>query len=435
MAEKLKGSRIRLLAAPALFILVLAVLWPQPLAWAYLNLGSLETNRFLVNQEGSPPSQRAESDLSRAAALGRVRAYRKLSQLQFHRGEYQDARESLYHWVVQRPDDLLGHWYLGRIYEAEGNRAAAIGEWRQAEAFHHLLHLADKESDRGRWKEAIDLYTAAIEISAERGSRGLAQRWDYIAERGWEAHQHLARALWRGMGDIEAAVKQYDWASRLAPWNPNLCIEVAAQFEALGRWDEAMTWLERAHALDPESADTLLWMAQNRLLAGRPADAEHRARMALKLSPDRPTGWITLARSLMARGEHQQAVDELRRGIASDARGAEIHYWLAVALRDSGRMAEAEDSYRAALSLQPGDPLWQQELGALLMAGGRYAEAISLLEEAVQGRPGTPALHLDLATAYRQTGRQRDARAEYEKVLQLSPDNEAARLGLLETSQ
>ncbi|MCL4498884.1 MAG: tetratricopeptide repeat protein [Chloroflexi bacterium] len=431
MAEKVKARRARFLVALIVSVALLAF-WPQPLAWAYLNLGAVEANRFLVGQENRVALRSAEENLSLASSLGIIRAYRQLARLRFRQGDYAGAEQLLNHWIVQHPEDPLGHWQMGRIYEAEGNRQAAIGEWRQAEAFNHLLRLGDEETDRGRWNEAISLYQAAVEVSAARASRGLGQHWDYVAERGWEAHQRLGRAIWRGVGDIEGALQQYKWASILAPWNLNLYLEVGSQYEWSGRWDDAMPWYQQALAADPANSETLTRMSQNRLLAGQPQEAQHWARAAIDAAPERATAWIILARALFEERAYAEAATELQRAVSKGVTTPDIYSYLGSALLSSKQFSQAEEAYTAGLALQPRDPYMQYGLGSTLVALGQASEAIGHFEAAVQVRPEMPDFWLGLADAYRQTGWAEDARAKYRKVLELAPDNDQAKRALQE---
>jgi tetratricopeptide (TPR) repeat protein len=411
-------------------LIVLLLLWPQPLAWVYLNLGSIEANRYLAGQEGAIALRAADENLTAAASMGVIRAYRQLGRLQFRRGDFDSAGQSLEHWVVLHPEDELGHWDLGKIYEAQGNRPAAIAEWQNAEAFHYLMRLGDEEAERGRWYQAIDLYHAAAEIAATRSNRVLAQRWDYVVERGWEAHQRLGSALWRGLGDVEGAVRQYEWAAILAPWNLNLLTDVAGQFEAIGDWDAAENWLQKALMADPTNPDTMTLLALNRVQAGDPVAGARWARQALLEDPARAAASIALGRALIASHDDAGAASVLQQAVDAGVTTPEVYAWLAAARRLSGQTQAAEAAYRASLSLRPNDTETLRSLASLLSEQGRWNEAISTLEAAVRSHPDTLDARLDLGGLYAQVGRKGEARDQYEFAKSIAPSDARAIQGL-----
>jgi tetratricopeptide (TPR) repeat protein len=411
-------------------LVVLLVTWPQPLSWLYLNLGSIEANRYLVGQESAIALRAAEENLTAAVGMGVSRSYRQLGRLQLQRGDFTSASQSLEHWVVLNPGDALGHWILGHSYEAEGNREAAIAEWKKAEAFHYLMRLGDEEGERGRWYQAIDLFQAATEVAAERSNRVLAQRWDYVVERGWEAHQRLGSALWRGLGDMEGGLRQYEWAVILSPWNLNLYTDIAALYERSGDWDAAARWLERALPVDPGNADLLMLLALNRIKADDPANAIRWARQALKEDPKRSVVWVALGQALIAREDYMAAAEALEQAISIAGPSPELYAWLGAAWRLQEQIDRAKQAYLAGLSLRPDDLNLLRSLAVIVLKQGLTNEAISYLEMATKEHPENIDAHLELAGAYYEAGRMDDARQQYRLVLTIDSNEERAKQGL-----
>lgn len=104
----------------------------------------------------------------------------------------------------------------------------------------------------------------------------------------------------------------------------------------------------------------------------------------------------------------------------------------AAALHRQGRHAEAIDSYRRLLALQPGLTDCWYDLGYLLKAGGHYDEALAAYGEALaRGVRGPEEAHLNRAVIYADHLRQ-DALAERElrAALIINPDYLPALLNL-----
>jgi WD40 repeat protein/tetratricopeptide (TPR) repeat protein len=102
-----------------------------------------------------------------------------------------------------------------------------------------------------------------------------------------------------------------------------------------------------------------------------------------------------------------------------------------------GRVAEAEDAYRAALKIKPDDPATRGKFGDFLGDQGRYKEAEAEFSEAIKLQPYHSSLWVERGWTYADMGQWDKASADFVKATQCKePDPEAryARLDHL-TSQ
>ena len=81
----------------------------------------------------------------------------------------------------------------------------------------------------------------------------------------------------------------------------------------------------------------------------------------------------------------------------------------AIALHKSGRLDEAERSYRAALRMTPGHGAITHNLGVLAAAQGKHADAIGHFDAAIAAEPRYASAHYNRAAALEASGRTRDA--------------------------
>jgi cytochrome c-type biogenesis protein CcmH/NrfG len=134
----------------------------------------------------------------------------------FDRGEYGRAAHELLRTLVQRPDDPLTHYDLGRAYAGLGLAAAA----------------------RRQLAEAVRLapHNAAF-------------------------HAALARAH-RDGGDETMAIAEFDEAIRPDPADPRSRVDLAALLLHRGRVRDAVGHLRRAVQLEPAAADPHLLLAE-----------------------------------------------------------------------------------------------------------------------------------------------------------------------------
>ncbi len=99
-------------------------------------------------------------------------------------------------------------------------------------------------------------------------------------------------------------------------------------------------------------------------------------------------------------------------------------------LHRQGRLAEAEQGYRAWIAENPNDADAIHTLGLLKQQTGHTDEAIALLERAHAIAPNDPRIDLGLASLRLQNGEQTLATLGFERALSLNPNLAGAHIGL-----
>ena len=134
--------------------------------------------------------------------------------------------------------------------------------------------------------------------------------------------------------------------------------------------------------------------------------------------PKNPVFRRTLAAALRRRGRSSEAVAALARADAGDAVS---WHERALAEAGAGRLAEASESDRRALALDPSLPEPHNHLGVLLARQGRLAEALESFDEALALDPTDARASNNRANALRDLGRATEAEAAYRRAAELSP--------------
>ena len=93
----------------------------------------------------------------------------------------------------------------------------------------------------------------------------------------------------------------------------------------------------------------------------------------------------------------------------------------AIALHRSGRLAEAEQLYLAALAANARDATALHFLGVLRAQQGRMAEALEKIDAALALTPRDAEMHLNRANVFQSMGQPEDALAAYDQALALKP--------------
>jgi predicted TPR repeat methyltransferase len=255
---------------------------------------------------------------------------------------------------------------------------------QQFDALHLSGVIARQQGDPAR---AADLIRAALQVDGSQA----------------RAHSNLGAAL-QDLGQAEAALDAYDAALRLDPRYALAWDNRGNALRRLGRLREALDSYERALALQPASPDA--WCHRAIVLndLGRHGDAASSAEQALAARANYPDALLALGNALQALERFGEAVAAYDRTLALSQTSAQTsppaaELWCArgAALKKSGMLTQALDSYEHALLLRPGYALASHYRANVLRALGRREGAIAAYREA--RALGADAAEIDFALA------------------------------------
>ena len=152
----------------------------------------------------------------------------------------------------------------------------------------------------------------------------------------------------------------------------------------------------------------------------RYAEVENRTRALLGQYPDDGFLWNLLGASLQLQGKDALSAFQKTAQLLPD--DAEAHYNLGFILGKSGRLAEAEPSYRRALEIKPNHADAHNNLGFILQAQGRFSEAEASFRMVLEINPGLVSTWYNLAVVLGKQGRFGEAEDSYRRALVIKPD-------------
>ncbi len=336
-----------------------------------------------------------------------------LGKLMLTRGNHAGASELFNRVLWQDPTvvdpvQLLSEWIevLGRAGEATraDALAAALDQARPADlrpvraliatAMRHGQHevalkwlraLAERQPDNPKLK--VELAGALVDAKQDREAEVLLEEMFKAtpASRDAEALVQLARA-WRErdafrakdllneavaikptaatyllLGDVENARGRADDAktayTKAVELDPSL---VAAQlrlarlqFDA-GAYDVAVRLLERVLAKRPDAAEAAEMLGDALVEQGKVREGLRQYEAVLETDGERGPLLMKVARlQLEQLGQLGPSIQTLRRVIKADPELAEAHYFLGVALKDLGKVAEARQELQAYVRMAP----------------------------------------------------------------------------------
>jgi tetratricopeptide (TPR) repeat protein len=290
-----------------------------------------------------------------------------------------------------------------------GQRAVALGlALAVAAGFATRARNTDYQSDTALWKATLRDYPTSARAHANVGLLlSTAGRHDDAAGR----HREAARLL----GDAPA---------RLNNIGNNLTHQ--------GRARDALPYLERAVALDPQVAKTRYNLAGCFLQLGRGADAIPHYEAAVRLNPTLVEAHNNLAVVLAETGRPADALPHHREVLRLRPDYPDAHFNLGNTLNTLGHAAEAAAAYAEEIRRHPAHAKALYRLGTLALRDRRADAARQHFAAALRAQPDFRAPFSDVAHAHLRAGRLADAQIFLESVLAVVPDDARARALLAE---
>jgi tetratricopeptide (TPR) repeat protein len=188
-----------------------------------------------------------------------------------------------------------------------------------------------------------------------------------------------------------------------------------------GAADEAIAWLQKAVALQPDLAAAQANLGLLLVATQRPADAEQHLRAAVALLPGEAALHNALGVAREALQRYADAESAYRGALERNPGLAEAHANLGNCLRRLGRMHEAEAHFVRAIELKPGFAVAHFNLGILLQDREDFDRAIAEYRRALAWRPDFVEALNNLGSCLRTQGFVDEARAAFERILDLRP--------------
>ncbi len=322
------------------------------------------------------------------------------------------------------------HHRAGRLGEAESlYRKALELEPASPDALHMLGVLALQAN---RPAVAADIIRKAILIKGDDG--------DY--------HLNLGIAL-GGLGKPDEALSCFETAARLAPGNPQAHYNLGLALAQTGRFGESVDRFRRVLKKDPKNPMVHMNLGLSLMQAGdrdkclmhlrRAVDlapghllpltnyaqalfemddaaaAQPLFETALRAAPDHLPALLGLARCRMGKtGDGAQddwihgiwaAKDLVTKAVRLAPRDFDAITEYGRVMEQLGLFSEAEQAFRAARDLAPGDERGPLNLGTFFLRQGRIPEALEVLEATARDHGWTDKNRIKVAMALSNSGR------------------------------
>jgi HemY protein len=270
--------------------------------------------------------------------------------------------------------DLLSNFYVktGRPADARSTLEAAVREFPDEPQMHVLL--------------ARLLCAEHEPLAAVAVARPAVQRWPQHGE----LRSVLGAAL-HDAGEYAAAEAALREALRLDPTLTEAQYNLGIDLLDLGERDAARAAVAKALVMRPDYPEALYTVGEIYLDAGDFASAEAYVTRLCALNPGDPNARHLLAAWHLVKG---------------------------AALRQAGKLEEADRQFRDGLAADPEFGALLGEEGSLSLERGRPEDAVAALEHYVRVEPGDSGGYLSLGRALGSLGRNSEAKAAFARGLE-----------------
>jgi tetratricopeptide (TPR) repeat protein len=191
----------------------------------------------------------------------------------------------------------------------------------------------------------------------------------------------------------------------------------ASQRETLARAIEQYREILR---IDPSDTESALWLARLYRLQNEHEKAGEVLRGVLQREPENEAAVEQYTQLLLDQGKSSEAVALLER-IIKRSPTARLLDLLGDAYSQMHDAARAEQAYRKAVDLEPGEPSHRRGLAQALLGQDKYLPALEQFQRLVEIEPDDPENYLRMAQIYRQLGQLDQAEATVLRAKQRAP--------------
>lgn len=228
--------------------------------------------------------------------------------------------------------------------------------------------------------------------------------------------------VWFNLGRPDAALTRFDRALALGPLGAETLLDRALALGRLRRFEEAVASCDRALAMAPANAEAHFLHADLLSQMGRLSEALHSLDRALDLQPDMMPALINRAAISLMLGRFEAPLADYDRIVTLDPRNPEAWSERGKALSSLFRFDEALESVNRALSIDPRHVKALHNRGIILWNMDRFEEALGSYDRALIIAPDVPQIQTSRANTLMALQRLDEAMATHDAIAARLPD-------------
>lgn len=300
------------------------------------------------------------------------------------------------------------------------------------------LSAASRHLTSNRPDGAEAIYRDVLQ-QAPRDARAMAGLGAVLLQRGQidEAFEILGRAttldpqnadpyrnlsvVYRAREEPANALTCLEAALELEPDSVETLIAIGEALIALGRLDEGVAPVEKAHGLAPDSVPVLVALGGLHTLRGDLPKAISCYHRAVELEPSTPEAHANLATLYGSTGRPKEALEHAERAMLAEPLNPGFVAVLAAALEETGETERALSLVNRALVMHPHMVILRCRLASLELTSGAPDKALAGIARLLKERRDDPALLETMTQLLHRAGRPEQALAAARELLRIRP--------------
>lgn len=266
--------------------------------------------------------------------------YHEIRACYLSEGRKEDAIAFFQRLVDENPHNSKAWTNIGDCYRMMGEYEESIDPYEYAlaidpEDLWTNMHLADIYYDLGRYQEAIDTLEEALRNGVETSIIHTSLGDCYYRLNNLDsAKQHFQKAVemnemngggWAGLGyissdcgDSKQAIKYFERAFELEPWETEHLYSIAADYHKLNRLDLSMDYLRKIQEMNPRDPDSYYYIADLYGEMDQVDEAINTLQYGLQQTDNAPILLYLLAYAYFLKGQRTEGLDTLDCALDAD---------------------------------------------------------------------------------------------------------------------
>lgn len=298
-----------------------------------------------------------------------------IASLQAQKEDLNGARETLKRLLAKNPKSFLGHYYLGRIFEASK-------EPQQAEASY--LRALKISPDA----ESVKLDLARVYGVQKRFAEGIALCESVIKENPRNAQaENLLGQLLVGNNNLDKAVQAFEAAGKLEDDPSQMRLRIALIKIQRRDLEGAITDLNFVTAEHPENSLARYYLASALFSSGKVTESLREIEKFRVGEEFYEESQVLGVLALQQAKRYPEALGRLNEILKRKPRDAKLLTLQLALEREAQDLAAAEITARLLCDVEPKNENHRFILGTILDELGKHDEAIEAMKEAIEINP------------------------------------------------
>lgn len=216
-------------------------------------------------------------------------------------------------------------------------------------------------------------------------------------------------------------VTLYERMAQVAPRAPVPLLNLGLAYFRANDYPRSLTALEQAVHLNPTLRRPRTLLALLYVLQGRTSEGFRQFDVVATLGPPERDYYVSRTMAHLSAGHAHAALAIAEEGVRRFPADADLWQWLGHALEQSGRPAEAQESFQHALAIRPNLFESEEALGRLAAQAGRRADAVQHFLRSLKIQPDRAVPMRALALLLEEEGRTAESLSVWRQILEVAP--------------